>query len=217
VGTCFGGCGITSAVFVYRVLNSPCYETPQNAIKKNEQRAKQPWEKKKRSKKGHIFCDEQMDFFEKQRAFFRVFEPTLIRNAQKHDKTNQEKIITNSKSKKVSNYFLFWAAANVCFRTSPSSLCLSRPPLGRPPRALGWRFLATGELDGCHTVSTRAVSAVVTAVLVRVGLLLGGFWGCARWSAFGGFLGIDICFWGCSSSRALLSMARDFFNCTFYT
>jgi hypothetical protein len=54
-------------------LNSPCHETPKNAIKKKiEQNNREPREKKKnRGKKSRIFCDEPMDFFEKK--FFACF------------------------------------------------------------------------------------------------------------------------------------------------
>jgi hypothetical protein len=62
-------------------LNSPCYETPKNAIKKN--RTKQPRERKKKTegKKAAFFVMSPMDFFEKK--FFRVFELPLLRNAKK--------------------------------------------------------------------------------------------------------------------------------------
>jgi hypothetical protein len=33
----FGGCGTFPAIFFIAFLNSPCYETPENAIKKIEQ------------------------------------------------------------------------------------------------------------------------------------------------------------------------------------
>jgi hypothetical protein len=52
-------------------LNSPCYETPKNAIKKN--RTKQPKEKKKKKnggKKSRIFCDEPRWIFSKKKPVF---------------------------------------------------------------------------------------------------------------------------------------------------
>jgi hypothetical protein len=71
-------------------LNSPCYETPKNAIKKN--RTKQPREKKKtEGKKSRVFCDEPRWAFS-GKSFFRVFELPLLRNAQK---TPKKKSIKN--------------------------------------------------------------------------------------------------------------------------
>jgi hypothetical protein len=52
----FGGCGKLSVIFFIAFLNPPCYETPKNAIKKIEQNAKQPREKKKETEgKKNIF------------------------------------------------------------------------------------------------------------------------------------------------------------------
>jgi hypothetical protein len=47
---------IFARFFLIAFLNSPCHETPKNAIKKN--RTKQPEEKKNGGEKSRIFCDE---------------------------------------------------------------------------------------------------------------------------------------------------------------
>jgi hypothetical protein len=51
-------------------LNSPCHETPKNAIKKKSNKTTEGGGKKTDGKKSRIFCDE-MDFFEKK--FFSCF------------------------------------------------------------------------------------------------------------------------------------------------
>jgi hypothetical protein len=56
---------LLSAIFLIAFLNSPYYETPKNAIKKN--RAKQPREEKHGGKKDQVLRDEPRwtlkDFF----------------------------------------------------------------------------------------------------------------------------------------------------------
>jgi hypothetical protein len=69
-------------------LNSPCYETPKNAIKKIEQNNR--GRKKTGGNKNHIFCDEPRWIFWKKTGF-RVFELPLLRNAQKRDKNIKKK------------------------------------------------------------------------------------------------------------------------------
>jgi hypothetical protein len=101
----YGGHGKFSVVFLIAFLNSPCYETPKKRDKTN--RAKQPREEKKTEEKKAIFFVMSPDgFFLKKKC--RVFEPPLLRNAQKRD----NKSIKN-RLKKVSNYCFFGAAANV--------------------------------------------------------------------------------------------------------
>jgi hypothetical protein len=56
-------------------LNSPCYETPKNAIKKSNQTT-EGGKKKNGRKKPDIFVMSPD-------AFFRVFELPSLRNAQK--------------------------------------------------------------------------------------------------------------------------------------
>jgi hypothetical protein len=60
-------------------LNSPCYETPKNAIKKSN-KTTEGKRKKTEGKKSRIFCNEPRWIFSKK---FRVFELPLLRNAQK--------------------------------------------------------------------------------------------------------------------------------------
>jgi hypothetical protein len=50
--------------FFNRVFNSPCYETPKNAIKKSS-KTTEGGKKKTEEKKPHIFCDEPRWIFEK--------------------------------------------------------------------------------------------------------------------------------------------------------
>jgi hypothetical protein len=68
--------------FLIAFLNSPCYETPKNAIKKIEQnnrgRKKKTEEKKPTS---FVMSPDGVLWF-----LFRVFEIPLLRNAQKRDK-----------------------------------------------------------------------------------------------------------------------------------
>jgi hypothetical protein len=66
--------------FFIAFLNSPCYETPKNAIKKN--RAKQPreGEKETEGEKTTFFVMSPDGFFG---GNCRVFELPLLRNAQK--------------------------------------------------------------------------------------------------------------------------------------
>jgi hypothetical protein len=73
---------IFARFFFIAFLNSPCYETPKNAIKKN--RAKQPWVKKKKTegKKAAFFVMSPDGFFRKK-VFFVFFELPLLRNAPK--------------------------------------------------------------------------------------------------------------------------------------
>jgi hypothetical protein len=64
--------------------NSPCYETPKNAMKN---RAKKSEGEKNGGKNPHIFLmslDEEKKCLGKM-FFFRVFELPLLRNAQKRD------------------------------------------------------------------------------------------------------------------------------------
>jgi hypothetical protein len=53
VSTFFGGGRKISVIFFIAFLNSLCYETPKNVIKKN--RAKQPGEEKKTEEKKPYF------------------------------------------------------------------------------------------------------------------------------------------------------------------
>jgi hypothetical protein len=76
-------------------LNSPCYETPKNAIKKNRTKPTEGEEKKTGGKKSRIFCDEPR--WEKK-FFFRVFELPLLQNAQK---TPLKKSIKNKNKNKI--------------------------------------------------------------------------------------------------------------------
>jgi hypothetical protein len=71
---------IFARFFFIAFLNSPCYETPKNAIKKN--RTKQPRVKKKKTeeKKAAFFVMSPDGFFRKK-VFFCVFELPLLRNA----------------------------------------------------------------------------------------------------------------------------------------
>jgi hypothetical protein len=101
--------------FFYRVFDSPCYETPKNAIKKN--RTKQPGKrKKKRTKKTQIFCDEPRWIFSGI-FFFRVFELPLLL-VTKHPKSALKKIDETNKNKNKNKIeqvttFFFCAEANV--------------------------------------------------------------------------------------------------------
>jgi hypothetical protein len=63
-------------------LNSPCHETPKNAIKKKSNKTTEGEKKKNGGKKSRIFCDEPRWTFSKK-SFFRVFELPLLQNAQK--------------------------------------------------------------------------------------------------------------------------------------
>jgi hypothetical protein len=67
--------------FFIAFLNSPCYDTPKNAIKKIEQNNR-GFKKKNGGKKAAFFCDEPRWIFS-EIFFFRVFELPLLRNAQK--------------------------------------------------------------------------------------------------------------------------------------
>jgi hypothetical protein len=100
-----GAKGIFAGFFFIAFLNSPCYETPKNAIEKKSNQTtegEKTTKQKTDEKKGHIFCDEpRWNFVEK--SFFRVFELLLLRNAQKRV----------SKKNRASNYLFFSAAANV--------------------------------------------------------------------------------------------------------
>jgi hypothetical protein len=76
VSAFFGGCGKVSAIFLIAFLNSPCYETPKNAIKKPTKTTE--GEKRKKNggeKKPHFFVMSPDSFFEK--TFCRVFELPL--------------------------------------------------------------------------------------------------------------------------------------------
>jgi hypothetical protein len=75
-------------------LNSPCHETPKNAIKKSNKTTE--GEKKNGGKKNRIFCDEPRWTFSKK-SFFRVFELPLLRNAKK---TPLKKSIKNKNKNK---------------------------------------------------------------------------------------------------------------------
>jgi hypothetical protein len=99
---------IFARFFFMAFLNSPCYETPKNAIKKNRTK---PTEggggKKTEEKKAAFFVmspDGLFRFF-----FLRDFELPWLQNAQKTPKKNSIK----NKINEVSNYFFFSAAANV--------------------------------------------------------------------------------------------------------
>jgi hypothetical protein len=61
-------------------LNSPCYETPKNAIKKSNQTTEGE-NKKTDEKKPTFFVMSPDGFFRKK--LFRVFELPLLRNSQK--------------------------------------------------------------------------------------------------------------------------------------
>jgi hypothetical protein len=95
---------IFARFFFIAFLNSPCCETPKNAIKKNRtpNETNRGREKKNGRKKAAFFVMSPD-------GLFRVFELPLLRNAQK---TPQKKI-DKKKRKKVSDYFFFSAAANL--------------------------------------------------------------------------------------------------------
>jgi hypothetical protein len=63
-------------------FNSPCYETPKNAVKKISNKTTEGGKKKRREKKAAFFVMSPDDFF-RETVFFRVFELSLLRNAQK--------------------------------------------------------------------------------------------------------------------------------------
>jgi hypothetical protein len=73
---------IFARFFFIAFLNSPCYETPKNAIKKKSNKTTEGKKKKNGGKKSRIFCDEPRWTFS-GKSFFRVFELPLSRNAQK--------------------------------------------------------------------------------------------------------------------------------------
>jgi hypothetical protein len=70
---------IFARFFFMAFLNSPCHETPKNAIKKIEQNNR--GRRKKNGEKKAAFFDEPRWTF--SNFFFRVFELPLLRNAQK--------------------------------------------------------------------------------------------------------------------------------------
>jgi hypothetical protein len=78
-------------------LNSPCHETPKNAIKKIEQNNRGRKKKKTEEKKAAFFCDEPRWTFS-TKSFFLVFEIPLLRNAQK---TPLKKSIKNKNKNKI--------------------------------------------------------------------------------------------------------------------
>jgi hypothetical protein len=49
---------IFARFFFMAFLNSPCHETPKNAIKKKSHKTTEGEEKKNGGKKSRIFCDE---------------------------------------------------------------------------------------------------------------------------------------------------------------
>jgi hypothetical protein len=70
-------------------FNSPCHETPKNAIKKN--RTKQPREEKKTEEKKSAFFVMSREWTFSEKSFFRVFELPLLRNAQKNARKKNDK------------------------------------------------------------------------------------------------------------------------------
>jgi hypothetical protein len=62
-------------------LNSPCHETPKNAIKKN--RTKQPWEKKKTEEKKAAFFVMSRDGLFRKKVFFRVLNSPCYETPKK--------------------------------------------------------------------------------------------------------------------------------------
>jgi hypothetical protein len=89
-----------SAVLFYRVcFYSPCYETPKNAIKKNEQNNRGRKKQKNGGKKTPFFVMSPRWIFPKN-VFYHVFELPLLRNSQKRDKTNRAKQLREKKTKK---------------------------------------------------------------------------------------------------------------------
>jgi hypothetical protein len=72
---------IFARFFFIAFLNSPCYETPKNAIKTKSNKTTGGKKKKTEGKKAAFFVMSP-DGFRKKR-FFRVFELPLLRNAQK--------------------------------------------------------------------------------------------------------------------------------------
>jgi hypothetical protein len=71
---------IFARFFFVAFFNSPCYETPKNAIKKTEQN--QPREKTKTEGKKAAFFVMSPDGLFREKVFFRVFELPLLQNAQ---------------------------------------------------------------------------------------------------------------------------------------
>jgi hypothetical protein len=58
--------------FLIAFLNSPCYETPKNAMKKKSSKTTEGGKKKPGGNKSRIFCDEPRWIFSKK-SFDRVF------------------------------------------------------------------------------------------------------------------------------------------------
>jgi hypothetical protein len=127
---------IFARFFLIAFLNSPCYETPKNAIKKN--RTKQPRGKKKKTdgKKRHIFCDEpwccQMIFSDI--FFFRAFELPLALGPWQgpwyETPKKRVKAVDKNKNKNKNRcqQLLFFERGRKC--TSLPSFVLTPPPLG---------------------------------------------------------------------------------------
>jgi hypothetical protein len=63
-------------------LNSPCHETPKNAIKQKIEQNNRGREKKNGGKKAAFFVMSRDGLFRKK-SFFRVFELPFLQNAQK--------------------------------------------------------------------------------------------------------------------------------------
>jgi hypothetical protein len=64
---------IFARFFFMAFLNSSCYETPKNAMKKIEQNQARNGGGETEEKKGRVFCDEPRWTFSKKCCFFQMF------------------------------------------------------------------------------------------------------------------------------------------------